>query len=542
MLKIDYRDIIENADLGKLSKFFTERKERIYDLTREGLKKEPSTSYTRHILDHLQGQRRSRRFLDAFEEALRGRVDILLNDQQEIGNQRAVEGYNLEDVFTYKMVFREVLWYFINIYNAEQEQDQDVINLNDIRFIEHLIGYSNYLLSYPFLKTRDEIINRRRNQLHQLHLYAAKAVSIFQEEELRACANQGIYDIFGLNGSFLVPHVGKKDPDSWNKGTLTGIQISHEFVERTALEVAHSNKAMAIDGANKMILFEEKTEQDHFKVICIPIYDRDFHVKGLFFVHEQGRVFKFDKFDKNLLYQFAYFTGAVFSNSLMVSEIASKQAELHNLTGRLISIQEKEGKRIGAEIHDTITQALTAIGYKAILCQELMERDPSRLNDELNLLVHNINEALKQSRQIISNLRPTVLDDLGIVAAIKKLVIDFKEDSNIKVNFVCPKKLDVNPDIGIAFFRIVQEAFRNIKRHARASEVDISLTISREKQLCLMVNDNGQGFSVSRDGQAASKPGMGLSTMRERAEDLGGQFKVVSLAGEGYKIMVTVPL
>ena len=161
MLKIDYRDIIENADLGKLSRFFSERKGLIYDLIREGLKKEPSTSYIRHISDDLQGQRRSQRFLDAFEEALRGRVDVLLNDQKQIGNQRAVEGYNLEDVLTYKMVFREVLWYFINNYNAEQEQDQDLINLNDIRFIEHLIGYSNYLLSYPFLKTRDEIINRR---------------------------------------------------------------------------------------------------------------------------------------------------------------------------------------------------------------------------------------------------------------------------------------------------------------------------------------------------------------------------------------------
>lgn len=542
MLKIDYRDIIENADLEKLSKFFTERKERIYGLIREGLKREPPTAYIRHISDHLQGQRRSRRFLDAFEEALRGRVDVFLNDQQQTGNQRAVEGYNLEDVLTYKMVFREVLWYFINNYNAEQEQDQDLINLNDIRFIEHLIGYSNYLLSYPFLKTRDEIINRRRNQLHQLHLYAAKAVSIFQEEELRACANQGIYDIFGLNGSFLVPHMGKKDTDGWNKGTLTGIQISHEFVERTALEVAHSNKAIAIDGADKMVLFDEKTEKDHFKVICIPIYGRDFRVAGLFFVHDQGRVFSVQKFDKNLLYQFAYFTGAVFSNSLMVSEIASKQTELSNLTGRLISIQEKEGKRIGAEIHDTITQALTAIGYKAILCQELIERDPSRLNDELNLLVHNINEALKQSRQIISNLRPTILDDLGLVAAIKKLVIDLKEDSNLKVDFVCPKKLDVNPDIGIAFFRIVQEAFRNIKRHSQASEVDISLTISREQQLCLVVKDNGQGFNGNQNGQSGTKSGMGLLTMRERAEDLGGQFKIVSLTGKGCKIVVTVPL
>ncbi len=542
MLKIDYRDIIENADLEKISQFFAKHRERIYGLIREGLEKGPSTSYTRHISDHPKGQRRSRRFLDAFNEALRGRVDVFLNDQQRIGYKRAVEGYNLEDVFTYKMVFREVLWNFINDYNAEQKDDKDLINLNDVRFIEHLIGYSNYLLSYPFLKTRDEIINRRRKQLRQLHLYAAKVVSVFQEEELRACANQGIYDIFGLDGSFLVPYLKKEDLGKWNKGKLIGLHLSPEFVERTAFAVAHSSKEMAIDVNNELVPFNEAMEPDHFKVICIPIHSRNFYVTALFFIHDQGRIFKFEKFDKNLLYQFAYFTGSVLSNSLMVSEIAHKQKELRNLTARLISIQEEEGKRIAANIHDTITQALTAIGYKALLCQELMEKDPLRLNDELNHLVLNINEALRQSRQIISNLRPKILDDLGIVAAIKKLVVDFKEDSNLEVNLICPEKLNVNPDISIAFFRILQEALRNVKRHARASEVNISLTVNGKKQLCLIVKDDGQGFNAPGDTQAAKNSGLGLLTMRERAEDLRGQFKVTSLVGEGCQMLVTVPL
>ena len=542
MLKIDSQDIIENADLKKLSQFFAKRKERIYDLIREGLKKGPPTPYICHILDHPKGQGRNRRFLNAFEEALRGRVDILFEDQQRIGYKRAIEGFNLEDVFTYKMAFREAIWHFINNYNAEQEFEQDIINLNDIRFIEHLIGYSNYLLSYPFLKTRDEIINRRRNQLHQLHLYAAKAVSIFQEEELRACANQGIYDIFGLNCSFLVPHMGKNGPDSWNKGTLTGLQISHEFVEKTSLEVAHSKKAMAIDVANKMILFEEKMEQDHFKVICIPVYRRDFCVEGLFFIHDQGRIFKFEKFDKNLLFQFSYFAGAVFSNCIMVSALAEKREELRNLTGRLISIQENEWKKIAADIHDTITQALTGLGYKALLCQELMDKDPLRLSNELNRLVLNINEALRQSRLIINNLRPKILDDLGIVAAIKKALINFKEDTNLKVSFICPEEVNVNPDLGIAFFRIVQEALHNIKRHAGASKVNISLTINGKNKLCLVVKDNGRGFNVRQDNHTTKNPGLGLLIMRERAEDLGGQFSLISREGGGCQVAVTVPM
>jgi signal transduction histidine kinase len=542
MLKIDSREIMEKVDLEKLSRFFAERKQRVYDMIRKRLAKEPSTPYIRFVLDHPQGERRRRVYLDAFEKALRGKVQVFFNDQQQIGYKRAVEGYNLEDVFIYKMVFREVMWHFINEYNAEREFEDDLINFSDVRFIEHLIDYSNYLLSYSFLKTRDEIISRRRNQLHQLHLYAAKAVSIFQEEELRACANQGIYNIFGLNGSFLIPYVPEKDPSSWKRGKLIGLQIPPEFIEGIALEVGHSNRAMAIDAHDTMLPFDEEMDGDYFKVICIPIHPLNFYVTDLFFVHDQGRVFTFEKFDRNLLYQFSYFTGAVLSNSLMVSELADKQEELRNLSARLISIQEEERKRIAVDIHDTLTQALTAIGYKILLCQELMDKDPSRLNDELDRLVLNINEALKQSRHIISNLRPKILDDLGVVAAFKSVIVDFQEHANLRVNFTCPENLKVNSEVGIALFRIFQEALHNVTRHARASKVDISLSPNGKNELCLMVRDDGQGFDAPRYNQAGKNSGLGLLTMRERARDLGGQFEIASGIGEGCQIRVTVPL
>jgi len=542
MLKIDSREIKKKADLVKLSHFFAERKDRVYDMIQKGLEREPSSPYIRFILNHPEGQRRRREYVDAFEQALKGSVDVFFNDQQQIGYKRAIEGYRLEDVFIFKMVFSQVIWHFINEYNTEQEAGHNLITFSEIRFIEHLIDYSNYLLSYSFLKTRDEIINHRRNQLHQLHLYAAKAVSIFQEEELRACANQGIHDIFGLNGSFLVPSFPEKDLGSWEGGKLKGLQIPSEFLKGVALEVAHSNRAIAIDAHDIILPFDEEMDGDYFKVICIPIHPLNFYVTGLFFVHDQGGTFMFEKFDRNLLYQFCYFTGAVLSNSLMVSQLARKQEELRNLSAQLISIQEEERKRIAADIHDGLTQALTAIGYKVLLCQELKNRDSSRLNDELNRLVLNINEALRQSRQIISNLRPKILDDLGIVAACKRVVNDFQENTNIQVDFACPENLEVNPDVGIAFFRILQEALHNIKRHAGASKVDIALAPNGKNQLCLQLRDDGRGFNAHRYNRAAKDSGLGLLTMRERARDLGGQFEIISRAGEGCHIRVIVPL
>ncbi len=226
----------------------------------------------------------------------------------------------------------------------------------------------------------------------------------------------------------------------------------------------------------------------------------------------------------------------------MFSELAYKQEELHKLTGRLISIQEEERKKIAADIHDTVTQALTAIGYKALLCQELMEKDPSRLDDELNRLVLNINEALKQSRQMISNLRPKILDDLGIVAVFQRTLTDFQADTSLKMSFMAPKGLDISTELGTVFFRILQESLNNIKKHAKASKVDVSLSLIDRNQVCLVVKDDGQGFNIAQDNQSDRHSGLGLLTMRERAEDLGGQFEVTSREGEGCQIKVSLPL
>jgi len=542
MYKINSQQIIKNADLEKISEFFAARKEKIFYLITEELKAHPATPYIHHILKHPEGRRRNRRFLDAFEDAFRGRIHVLFDDQKKIGYKRAIEGYKLEDVFTYKMVFRRILWHLISNHNDRNKIDKNLINLNDIRFIEFLIDYSNYLLSYSFLKTRDEIINQRTQQLHNLQRYAARVVSIFQKDKLISYANQGIYDIFRLYSNFSVLYGENSLLDIGNQSKQVDLNISPEYLERTALDAARSNRAMAINNNNNRIQFHEKMKQSYFKVIFIPINRRDFHLIGFFLIHSQGRVFTFERFKKNLLFQFSYLTGAVLSNLMMFSELAYKQKESNNLTRKLISIQEKERKKIAADIHDTLTQTLTAIGYKALLCQELIEKDPSRVYEELNRLTLDINRALKQSRQMITNLRPRILDDLGILAVFTRVLNGFQEDTGIRVNFRAPKDIDMSPELSEAFFRILQESLNNIKKHAKALKVDIYLGFIDKNQVCLKVKDDGQGFNILEYNQRIEYSGLGLLTIRERVEELGGQFTIVSSKGEGCQINVATPL
>jgi two-component system sensor histidine kinase DegS len=221
----------------------------------------------------------------------------------------------------------------------------------------------------------------------------------------------------------------------------------------------------------------------------------------------------------------------------MVSEVSRKQDDLRNLTRSLISVQEDERKKIAADIHDTLTQMLTAIGYKALLCQELMENNTPRFKYEFTLLIDNINDALSQSRQIISNLRPKILDDIGILAAFRKVISDFQQETNFKINFICPGELLVSPNIGISLYRILQESLYNIAKHAHPSKVDIHLTLIEGEGLFLVVEDDGVGFDPSQHSN-----GLGLMTMRERAEGLGGEGRVYSSPGKGCRVEINIPL
>ena len=109
MFEMDFIKIAERADLEKLLQLFVEQKGRIYDLLLEKLREKGPTPYINFVTDQPEGQERTRRYLDVFEEALRGEMEVFFKDQTEIGYKRALQGYGLNDVFTHKIIFKEVL-------------------------------------------------------------------------------------------------------------------------------------------------------------------------------------------------------------------------------------------------------------------------------------------------------------------------------------------------------------------------------------------------------------------------------------------------
>lgn len=213
--------------------------------------------------------------------------------------------------------------------------------------------------------------------------------------------------------------------------------------------------------------------------------------------------------------------------------------QLRALAGRLQKAREEERALLAREIHDEMGQACTALKMDLVwLLRKLPETD-QRLHERARSMLKLIDEAIRSTRRIASELRPSTLDDLGLAAAIEWQAQEFEARSGVQCRVTLPTEtLVLNRELSTAVFRIFQESLTNVLRHANASRVEVQLSKGAEV-LTLKVDDNGIGFDATSDALSKS---LGLLGMRERALLVGGEFKVTSAPGKGTSVTVRVPL
>jgi two-component system NarL family sensor kinase len=217
-------------------------------------------------------------------------------------------------------------------------------------------------------------------------------------------------------------------------------------------------------------------------------------------------------------------------------------AKLKKLTQRVFDAQEEERGRVARELHDGISQILVGIRYTLDTARRRIERGDAKASDPLGKGIASLGEAIAEVRRISRDLRPGVLDDLGLGPAIKTLAEEFAARTNIKCTFntvVFRNRLD--DEAKIALYRIAQEALTNIERHANATHAQIDLRGHR-RGATLSIQDNGKGLNPSRRKSPHSASGLGLRNMQERMEQLGGSFAVRNGTKNGMLIEATVPL
>ena len=212
--------------------------------------------------------------------------------------------------------------------------------------------------------------------------------------------------------------------------------------------------------------------------------------------------------------------------------------QLKQLAANLQNIREEERRRIGREIHDELGQWLTVLKME-IAGVKKIKGDEKRLNESIEEMLEQVDGCIKSSRRISTDLRPSIIDDLGLIAALQWQAEEFGKRANIKSVFKSDvKKLDLPPDFTIGIFRIFQESLTNVARHAEATIVTSTL-YSFKGELVLNITDNGKGFNTATIG---SKKTLGLIGMKERTLLMNGSYDINSSPGMGTEIMVIIPI
>lgn len=212
-----------------------------------------------------------------------------------------------------------------------------------------------------------------------------------------------------------------------------------------------------------------------------------------------------------------------------------------NIMGnQIIQAQEEERRRIAREIHDGPAQAMANIVLRAEICEKIHQTGKGSLAEELAELKALVKGSLKEVRQIIFNLRPMTLDDLGLAPTLSQYIDEYRKDINFNVELVvCGQERRLPKSIEVAFFRLIQEALHNVKKHAEAKNVTVTLHFQKN-QVKVVVTDDGKGFDPA--SVEKGKEHFGLLTMRERTELLSGTFEVKSSPGQGTTITALIPI
>lgn len=271
--------------------------------------------------------------------------------------------------------------------------------------------------------------------------------------------------------------------------------------------------------------------------ITVPITGkgRPFGVLGTY----ASRLRNFTEGDINFLQSVANLLAAVIEERQADEEVMRSRRELRNLAAHLQSVQEETRADIARDIHDEFGQALTGLKMDLFWLQKKLPKGQDGLLEKTKSMLALLDQAIQAVRRIATRLRPSVLDDLGLVAAMEWQLQDFQSRTGIKGNFTSRlRERPLDRDLSTTLFRIFQETLTNIARHANADNVKISLE-QKDGDLLLQVSDNGKGIS---EGKISDPKSLGVLGMKERALLLGGELRIKGSRGKGTTVAVRVPL
>jgi len=224
-------------------------------------------------------------------------------------------------------------------------------------------------------------------------------------------------------------------------------------------------------------------------------------------------------------------------------KLRESEKQLRFLSSRLLTAQEYERKKISEELHDELGQALAVMKLRLSFIEKKLTGDQKEMREDLEITSQYINQVIENIRRLSRDLRPSILEDLGLSAALRWLINNFIKNYNIKVT---TDIIDIDHHFSqgaqIAIYRVLQEALTNVGKHAQAQNVSLMIKKHDDNRISFLIEDDGKGFDVTKAmTKDHAEKGLGLATMDERVRMLGGSFEIWSQEGKGTRITFTLP-
>ena len=532
----------------------SERKQQILHSTFQAVRKaDLKDEYKILMADSEEGRRRTEMVLGLIQKALCGDMQPLIDDQIRTGYIRVVQKVPLHNTLKVHTIMEQAITReFINSYSDYSSTEMNLKDLHEeVITLNFVYGKVKEVVSESFLKTRDEIIEKRGMQIEGLYklgntLDDNSKVSSFSQVFINEVSNilGAAHVILTINASSTA-----------NKRFFPTVQVGSSTV---ALELFANEKMDDI--LRKMVRVRVPCLVDHDGRKQFPVNSESIETipSGYWLVVP---IFTESKFYGFLSINTAKLNGQLFgADSYVILSVVSKIAQamernqdlvklkksqrmLQRLASRIIYMQEEERKKISAEIHDTIIQRLSGIWFKLLYLEETMPAMKQTDHDAFVSLKSYVNDSIMEGRRIVYGLRPLMLDELGVKKTIEEYVKNFRSDNSMELDLDFKGDFSrLSPEKQTSVFRILQEAMENIRKHSNSKRALIRLDCTNV-ELSFLVEDFGTGKSKRfLKKEEIGKSHFGLDIMEERAKAVGGKVKYGFKNRGGFVVQGMIPM
>ncbi|MDI6874572.1 MAG: GAF domain-containing sensor histidine kinase [Actinomycetota bacterium] len=457
----------------------------------------------------------------------------------EVGELR---GFELVDVLRAFQVGSEVVWSWAKrLWEAEGFPDRELVGVAETIWNAYFRAANS--VADEYLRHRQALVREFNRFLNRLR--AGQDVDYLVEQIVEgACEVLGFRRavFFRYEHEMLVPVAARdrRDP-SWGEGMLR---------EKKAYPInplSDSPEAQAFfagtvregrEGDQARTAFLDPLPGSRYFLVPVNPHGSS---KGLLYVEAEAG-FPITDRDLEMLNSFADTVGLSLENARLYQELLARRKMMDHLLSRVNTAHEEERARIARELHDSVAQSLLKIIYTAGFALDFLKEDPRLAVEEIEEVQQRAKDCLRELRAIMSNLRPTSLDILGLRETIQRYAEQFEEEYAITTTVDLQGLESLSPSVELAVFRILQEELTNVRKHSNADSVRIK-TERRGDDLYLVVEDDGIGFDPQAlAAEQESGKHLGLVAIRERAELLGGEMTIDSEPGRGTRIVVRIPM